>query len=68
VKPAKQPRGDEAEQKNAQSERDRVIDGAQVEIADMADQRYPTARLKKPHSTFTVDEERPSPGGLANGL
>ena len=26
------------------------------------------ARLKKPHSTLTVDEESPCPGGLANGV
>jgi hypothetical protein len=24
--------------------------------------------LKKPHKTFTVDEERPSPGGFAKGV
>jgi hypothetical protein len=30
--------------------------------------RYPTTALKKPHSTFTVDEEKPWPGGFAKGL
>src|SRR4030088_504877 len=28
----------------------------------------PAARLKKPQSTFTVEEDSPSPRGLANGL
>ena len=35
MKSAKQPCGDETEQKNAQSERDRVISGTQIEITDM---------------------------------
>jgi hypothetical protein len=29
---------------------------------------YPTARLKRPQKTLTVEEERPIPGGDAKGL
>src|ERR1022692_4619277 len=30
--------------------------------------RYPTARLKRPHRTLTIAEDKPSPGGDAKGL
>ena len=28
---------------------------------------YPMIRLNKPHNTFTVGDDKPLPGGLANG-
>jgi hypothetical protein len=30
--------------------------------------KYAIARLKKPQRTFTVEEDRPLPGGEAKGL
>jgi hypothetical protein len=30
--------------------------------------RYPTAALKRPHRTLTVEKDNPTPGGDANGL
>ena len=40
----------------------------QIEVAHAAGQQVSDGEVKKPHSTLTVEEDSPSPGGLANGL
>ncbi len=53
-------RMEQAHEQDAGAEGQRVGHQAQVEAA--------RARQQQPHSTFTVDEDRPSPGGVANGV
>ena len=36
-------------------------------LADRERARWPKIRFAKPQTTFTTGEERPFPGGLANG-
>ena len=46
----------------------RVVRGAQVEAAERTSSTHATSALKKPQTMLTVDDDRPSPGGVANGL
>ena len=58
----------ERHQQCRESQGDDVLRLAQVERPTRATRRYATTRLSDPHKTLTVDDDSPSPGGLANGL
>jgi len=40
----------------------------EFDIFPVLNNTYPTIRLNKPHKTFTVGDDKPLPGGLANGV
>ena len=40
----------------------------EFDIFPTLNNKYPMIRLNKPHNTFTVGDDKPLPGGLANGV
>ena len=56
-------------EENAGTEHEDMLRVAQVKDADAADENISYREVEEgPKLTLTVGEERPSPGGVANGL
>jgi hypothetical protein len=68
VEAAKVPGGKKRDQERASAACKDAAYVAQSKIADVADEDIADDDIEKTQSTLTVDEERPCPGGLANGL
>jgi hypothetical protein len=67
VKPSEPARQQQADQKSTETERCDVAGRPQCEIADAADQEISDHEVEEAQSMLTVEVDRPSPGGFANG-
>ena len=65
---AERARGEHAKQKDADTRGDNVIRSMYVEVSHLGDQQVAITKFANPQITFTVEDERPFPGGLAKGL
>jgi hypothetical protein len=68
VKAAKVPSGKKRDQERTSAACKDVAGVPQCKITDAADEDIADDDIEKAQRTLTVDEERPSPGGLAKGL
>ena len=68
MEPSETPRTYQADEENAQAQSGDIRCKAQIKVSDTADKQIPNNKIEDPQSTFTVEEESPSPDGFAKGL
>ena len=58
----------ERHEQNARPQYEDMLGLTQIEAADTTDQQVADGKVEQPHRTFTIAEDKPSPGGDAKGL